>query len=117
MGWPKCSWVRSEVESLLQSLPAEDAMLVQTVHASLARIMSQSDIPGLGLPAKPPRYYCAEQEALLQTGPFAPWRPASTRFGTVSQRVLVSNARTAELHYFYRSTNGKPSSEASGAPA
>lgn len=106
--WPKCGWVQKQVEALLQTLPAEASL--HLLHEGLEHIMSQSDIPDLDMPTRLPHCFPVERELLLHTGPFCPWREQLPGFGTVSQRVLVSDAVGEELYYYHRSTNVHDSS-------
>jgi len=107
--WPKCDWLRQEVEGFLATLPrvqgAESYQLVQQVQAGLAEIMSRFDVDALLAPSRLPKWFAPEKEVQLHSGPFTPWRPTLQDFGTVSQRILVSDAQRRVVHYFHRSTN------------
>lgn len=86
-------------------------MDVEELQLALAELMSRYDVPGLQLPTVMPKVLPADVEASLHSGPFCPWRPTVKAFGTVSQRILLSDARTRCCHYFYRSTNEPPEAE------
>lgn len=101
--WPKCCWLQRSIAQYLASLP--DDPKVEDVHAGLARIMGLFDSPDVDPPHRLPKFYPEEQEVLLHTGPFSPWRKQFQKFGTVSQRIVVSDARCQEACYFHRSTN------------
>uniref|UniRef100_A0A7S0A3J1 Uncharacterized protein n=1 Tax=Pyrodinium bahamense TaxID=73915 RepID=A0A7S0A3J1_9DINO len=101
--WPKCQWLRRQVADFLRALPADPDM--EGVHAGISEIMERYDVPDVLPPDRLPTKLNKEKELLLHTGPFAPWRETFQTFGTVSQRVLISDARGQELHYLYRSTN------------
>lgn len=102
--WPKCTWLREKVAAFLEALPPRPR--TDEVHSGLAEIMGRFDVPEIQAPARLPPWKPEEEERLLQSGPFTPWRPGrANEFGTVSQRVLISDAHTLELHYFHRSTN------------
>lgn len=114
--WPKSEWLRQEVAAFISSLPASPA--IDDVHAGLASIMTRFDVPSLSPPARFPKWFeDPEQEASQHRGPFAPWRPLHGDFGTVSQRVLLSDGGARRVHYFYRSTNVGWEAAAGGAPA
>lgn len=98
--WPKCTWLKAQVEDFLAELPAEAS--VADVHKGLVAIMGKYDVPGLMLPSQLPSGFPREKEVLLHTGSFTPWRPQFPEFGTVSQRILVSSAKTQSLAYFHR---------------
>ncbi|CAJ1395098.1 unnamed protein product [Effrenium voratum] len=118
--WPKSEWLRRRlaapikpgsaerphVSTYLQQLPAE-LPSAAALHADLAELMSRFDVPGLKekLPIRVPDFFPPEQEVKLHSGPFCPWRPDARHFGTVSQRILISEARTRKMHFFQRSTN------------
>lgn len=101
--WPKCTWLKEQMGSFLRSLPKEPR--VEDVHTHLAEILGRYDVPEISLPERLPTVFPEHQERFLQSGPFAPWRREQQDFGTVSQRVLISDARSREMHYFHRSTN------------
>lgn len=97
--WPKCLWLKQEVTSFLKTFHAADSSSLMAVQQGLAEIMSRFDIPGVGPPAKVPKALPLEVEVKLHSGPFCPWRPNVQRFGTVSQRVVISDA--AKVHVLY----------------
>jgi len=113
--WPKCDWLQRQVQGFLAALPRGDAdtSMVQRVQAGLAEIMTRFDVDDLTAPSRLPRWFSTEKEVQLHSGPFTPWRPTLQDFGTVSQRILVSDAKQQVVHYFHRCTNlatgeGKP---------
>lgn len=106
--WSKCEWLQQEVDRFLRELPQQPAPQVADVHAGLVAIMSRTDVPGLCPPPRLPGRFSPETEAFLHRGPFSPWRAEFPEFGTVSQRVLLSDARDQVLVYYHRSTNLPP---------
>ncbi|CAK0861542.1 unnamed protein product, partial [Prorocentrum cordatum] len=101
--WPKCSWLRERVAGFMAALPLAPPPPVEAVHAGIAEIMGQFDVPGIEPPAKLPDHFTPRQEGLLHTGPFCPWRADFPHFGTVSQRVLIRGS--GAVRYYHRSTN------------
>jgi len=101
--WPKCRWLERRAAEFLKALPEDPK--VDDIQVGISLIMDAYDVPGLEPPARLPFWFRSEEEVLLHTGPFAPWRPSFKSFGTVSQRVMISDGCTQELNYFHRSTN------------
>lgn len=113
--WPKSSWLREEVIAFLASLPSEPS--IEVVHSGMIDLMSRYNEPGIDLPERLPKNWAPEREASFHTGPFAPWREEVQDFGTVSQRVIISDAKTEQVHYFHRCTNLDWKEEVSAPPS
>lgn len=116
--WPKSCWLREEADAFLRALPKDPVPSAEEVHAGLEEIMGRCDVPALNAPTKLPRFYPEHQERLLHRGPFVPWYKEFSSFGTVSQRILVTEAAARCVSYFHRSTNLPPTQDArpSGPP-
>mmetsp|Transcript_59215 Transcript_59215/g.125497 ORF Transcript_59215/g.125497 Transcript_59215/m.125497 type:complete len:329 (+) Transcript_59215:386-1372(+) len=102
--WPKCQWLQRKATEFFQSLPAD--VKVEAIHQGIIELMDSFDVPELWPPKLPtPAVFPDVLEETLHSGPYAPWRPEFQHFGTVSQRVLISDSRSQEVSFFYRSTN------------
>lgn len=101
--WPKCNWLQEQVAGFMAALPVAPPPPVEAVHAGIAEIMGRFGVPEIGPPARLPDHFAPQQEGLLHTGPFCPWRAGFPHFGTVSQRVLIRDS--GAVRYYHRSTN------------
>lgn len=114
--WPKSKWLQEQVAGVMHSLPEEPQ--ISEVFQGLANIMEQCDVPELAAapPSVLPKRFLPGKEAWLHRGVYSPWREEMQDFGTVSQRILVSDARAQEIHYSHRSTNREWPGVGAGPP-
>jgi len=100
--WRKVEWLRTAVEDFVRSLPSEPHIV--DVHTGLAQIMSDVEVTDSRPPDQLPRLFAKEKEVQLHRGVFIPWCSTGHLhdYGTVSQRIVISDRRAQQLHYFHR---------------
>mmetsp|Transcript_34346 Transcript_34346/g.80386 ORF Transcript_34346/g.80386 Transcript_34346/m.80386 type:complete len:318 (-) Transcript_34346:110-1063(-) len=97
--WPKSIWLKTQAERFLASLPKD--VTSAAVMTGLEALMNTDHLPGLELPEHLPTYWEPQKEVFAQQRIFLPVGQ-SPDFGTVSQRILISDIRVEELQYFHR---------------
>lgn len=112
--WPKCQWLKKQVQEFMEALPVSPPPEAALVHRGLAEIMGKHGVSGIQPPPRWPRDFPPEKETLLHTGAFSPWTQEFPEFGTVSQRIVLSDAQRKVVSWYHRSTNLKD--EKSEAP-